>query len=271
MASLRRFVKERVSDCYRAYRAIAPVDLFTEKFRILMYHAVQQSDPSVDTMGLAVSPQVFSAHMGYLKDNGFDVIGLMDLVRMVQDRVSIPDKSIVITFDDGYRSVLENALPVLHRYHFTATVFVTISCIENKLPHGSYWRDWPALTWDEVSVLRREGIAIGSHAVTHTMLTRLSPDEAMREIKDSKEIIQNNLKEEVRSLSYPHGAFNKMVIDAVKKAGYRCACSSVHGTNGKDSDVFRLRRTEITAFDTARNKFEAKLSGSHDWLGLVGR
>ncbi len=222
-------------------------------------------------MGLAVPVQSFYEHMKYLKVNDFHVIGLSELINFISSGLTIPKKSIVITFDDGYKSIQTNALPILKEFGFTATLFVNIYFLEKKIPKESYWSDWQTLNWKEIIQLHESDIHIGSHALTHRKLTKVSEKDLQKEVIGSKEIIEQNIGEKIFAFSYPHGAFNHKIKNTLKANNFRCACSSIHGDNNARSDQYALRRTEITAFDDTIPKFEKKILGCFDWLGKVSR
>lgn len=272
MITINRFVKDRLSDFIFLYRKLTgSAETLKDGCRILMYHSVENSDPHKDRMGLAVPPDVFRMQMEYLKENGFHVIGLNDFVQRVRQELPIPKRSVAITFDDGYRSILTNASPVLQRQGFAATLFVNIHFVERKLSRDAYWYDWQTLSWDEVRKLSENGMLIGSHGVTHRRLSELSCDEISSEITRSKEIIENNINKPVSEFSYPQGSFNKEAMEILQNNGFVCACSSLCGINEKESDMFALKRTEITAFDDTPVKFGKKVSGCYDWLSIAGK
>ena len=266
MHNVKRIVKDRISDALFTYRRNAEARFLKGHARILIYHAVENSNPAEDKMGLAVTPSAFHEQMAYLKENGFRVTDLSGLVQGVMQKIPIQEKSVVITFDDGYKSVLTNALPVLKEFGFPATVFINVHFIERKLQESGYWRNWKTLGWEEVKHLSREGISMGSHALTHQRLTRVNPGSLYDEIVRSREIIEEKINNRIDTFCYPHGAFNRKVIEILKDNNFHCACSGIPGTADMHSDIFALRRTEITAFDDTRLKFMKKLLGCYDWI-----
>ena len=220
-------------------------------------------------MGLAVPPPAFEMHMRYLKKNGFCVIGLADLARKIKSRLPIPRKSVAIAFDDGYRSILTNALPILKKFEFTATLFVNVYFLERKLPKHVYWHDWQTLNWDDLRKLHEAGISIGSHALTHRSLAGMNTEELIGEIDASRKTIEGKISSEVYAFSFPHGRYTSEAKSILKDRGFLCACSSVNGANDKNADIFALKRTEITAFDDSPLKFEKKILGCYDWLAYL--
>lgn len=272
MSTINRYIKDNFSDLIFLFRRLTgSAESLKDGCRILMYHSVENSDSQTDRMGLAVSPDVFGMQMAYLKENGFHVIGLSDFAERMRRKLPIPERSVVITFDDGYRSILTNAFPVLKKHGFAATLFVNINFVERKLSRDSYWCDWQTLSWDEVRKLSGDGMSIGSHGMTHRRLSELSYDEILSEILRSKELIEHTINKSVGEFSYPQGSFNKDAMKILQNNGFVCACSSLCGINDNEPDIFALKRTEITAFDDTPVKFGKKVAGCYDWLSIAGK
>ncbi len=270
--AFKKVLKDRISDLVFIYKKHSHSEFSQKKkCRILLYHSIERSDQKKDKMGLGAPPEIFRMHMQYLKENNFRIIDLPSLVKRINNNISIPDKSVVITFDDGYKSILTEALPIIKEFGFKAILFVNLYFVERKLPDHLFWHDWPTLNWGEINELYDAGVSIGSHAVTHNELAGLNDEELKKEIADSKELIERNINGKINTFSYPHGSFNEKVIEALKNNNYVCSCSSIEGTNDSQSNLFALKRTEITSFDNTQHKFEKKISGSYDWLGKLNK
>ncbi len=266
---LKRFIKDLVSDVLFSCNRGKWERLNKGDFRILLYHSVEKRDTSVDTMGLAISPELFYAQMKYLKEKGANILSLPDLIAGIINGLPIPDKAVAITFDDGYKSVFTGALPILKEFGFTAAVFINIYFVENKIANSLYYHDWSALSWKEVKQLYGAGLSIGSHALTHGKLAKLSDQEINYEVKQSKILIEDNTGIKINTFSYPHGSFNRRIKNIVRDSGFICSCSSIEGINNTKADFYALKRTEISAFDNSLARFEKKVSGSYDWLGYI--
>lgn len=264
---IKRFIKDGISEAALFLNKLQP-DFGANRCRILMYHSIEKCDLCIDRMGLAVHPDDFYMQMRYLSDNGFKVIGLDELSCFVSGKEHIPDKLVIITFDDGYRSILENAAPILKDFSFTAVLFLNIDFLEKKIPCNFYWHGWPILNWSEARLLAHAGVSLGSHGLMHRRLASFDEARINDEIAESKTRIEKNTGVIVNSFSYPNGSFDHRVKSALRQSGFVCACSSVEGFNTSVSDLFALKRTEITGFDTLKT-FKKKLSGSRDWLGYV--
>jgi peptidoglycan/xylan/chitin deacetylase (PgdA/CDA1 family) len=235
---------------------------------ILMYHSIADEDeagihPYYRT---ATAPSVFAAQMESLRQAGFSVIGLGEAIR----RCNKPDaeKSVVISFDDGYRNFYANAFPVLDRYGFTATMFLPTAYIgESNLT----FKGKECLSWGEVRELRKHGISFGSHTVTHPQLHDCNASSIRNEILASKQAIEQKLGCAVQSFSYPFAfpetdnSFKARLRDELRHAGYENGVCTTVGHPSPASDPYFLRRLPVNSDDDPQ-LFLAKLAGSYDWL-----
>lgn len=187
---------------------------------ILMYHAVANvaADPNL----LCVPPERFAEQMAWMdrcRLRGVSVSTLIEAMRAGRSRGLVG-----ITFDDGYASVLDAALPVLHRHGFGATVFV----ISDRLGGRNDWdegTDWPLLSAAGVRELASAGIEIGSHSASHVRLSGLAPGQLVRQVGQSRADLAALLGCEVPGFAYPYGAMDATARQAVHDAGYSYACA----------------------------------------------
>lgn len=191
--------------------------------------------------------------MTALADGGYEVLSLGEVLQVLRGQRSSPSKAVALTFDDGYRGLLDHALPVLERFGFRATFFL----VSDRMGTTNTWDaghgDPPRslMGWSEAAALVGQGMEIGSHSRTHPFLTDLSEPEMESEIRGSKEAIEDRLGRPVRFFSYPHGLHDSRSRRLVASAGYTAACTSQFGGNGLRTNSFLLRRSEITSHDTA--------------------
>jgi len=171
---------------------------------------------------------------------------LLEAVDWLKLRVPFPERSLVITFDDGYQSVYEEALPVLEQYGMCATVFLTVgdggkTGSASRLPslHGR-----SMLSWREIAELRSAGFSFGAHTLTHVDLTQAPLDQVESEIRQSKRIIEDTLGIPVVSFAYPYGRFDQRSL-AVARQHFACACSDKLALVGRDSDPHTLERVDV--------------------------
>lgn len=188
---------------------------------ILMYHAVAALPRDPDR--ISVSPACFREQIGWLARAGYRGVSVGELVRA--HARSSARGLVGLTFDDGYRSVLEHAAPVLRQVGFTATVFPVV---ERLGWHNAWDPQGPhlaTLTVEELRALREHGVEIGSHTLTHPMLTRARPDHQAREIAQSRLRLAELLGQAPAGLSYPFGDVDAAVARLARTAGYAYACA----------------------------------------------
>src|SRR5262249_30978215 len=152
-------------------------------------------------------PDRFAQQLRYLRDSGFRTVSLGEWRRAKDTWTPLPGRCVMLTFDDGFRDFASNAWPLLRRYGFDATLFVPTAYVGSaNVWHASYGESPPLLTWDQLRTIRGEGVVIGSHSVTHPMMTALTPNEIVREAARSRTTLERELGAPVTSLAYPHGA-----------------------------------------------------------------
>jgi len=215
---------------------------------ILTFHAVDNR-PSV----IAFPPKLFQRSMARLHDRGYQTLSLPELIDCLQRGVPFPERSLAITFDDGYQSVYEQAFPSLQRYGFTATVFLTVGAKGNgtkaeRLPSMS---GRSMLSWSEIKEMYRWGITFGAHTLTHPDLTTLPLKKVEIEINDSKAAIEDALDTPVACFAYPYGRYDTRCREIVSHH-FVCACSDKLGLVRPDSDVYAMERVDAYYLRTDR-------------------
>jgi peptidoglycan/xylan/chitin deacetylase (PgdA/CDA1 family) len=214
-----------------------------------------------------VHPEQFRWQMRYLAEHGHQVLPLAELYRALNAGQTLPQRSVVLTFDDGFADNYIRAYPILREHAFPATIFLTVGFIgAATLPVLSdVHHVLPPLTWEQVNEMGRHGVAFGSHTLTHPSLPRLPQEEARHEVHASRLLLEEKLGRPVPFFCYPRGRFTRAVKDMVKQAGYTGACSIHPGPVRAGSDGFALPRTYIGQDDTL-NDFRKKLCGAYDLL-----
>ena len=192
---------------------------------------------------MIVAEADFEAQMKYLKENGYHVIMLEQLLDFIDFKEQIPEKSVVITIDDGWRSFYDIAYPILIKYRFPATLFVYTDFIGGR----------KAMSWEQIKEISQKGFDIQCKTRTHRNLTRLKEKESFKEYFESIEkeisypekLVKQKLRKDCSCLAYPYGATNSLVIAILKKQGYRAAFIVKQGSNPFFVDNFRIKRSEI--------------------------
>lgn len=205
---------------------------------ILMYHYIEYNKDKGDTLrtGLSVTPFNFSKQLETLKENGYTVIDFRELKTILKGEEEIPNKPILLTFDDGYRDFYTDAFPVLKKFNMKATNFI----ITNHIGRSGN------LTEEMIKELLKSGlITIGAHTKNHINLTRVSDSEAWSEIKGSKEKLEKTFGIKILDFAYPYGFFNEAAISLVKKSGYDTASSTILGSIQNTDNIFRLNRIRV--------------------------
>jgi peptidoglycan/xylan/chitin deacetylase (PgdA/CDA1 family) len=207
---------------------------------ILTFHSISEGDSP-----LKISPALFAQQMAWLKTNA-QVLPLQEVVCSLAEHCPLPERAVVLTFDDGFRDFLDAALPVLDRFKFPATIFLpTGYCgLSNSWPGQPDWvRREALLNWKEVSDLANLGFVFGAHSMSHPMLPTLPLADAEREIRGSKTEIEKHLNQSVEFFAYPFGSWNPAVRDLVSKC-FRAACSTGAGVIEPDAHPFALPRVD---------------------------
>jgi peptidoglycan/xylan/chitin deacetylase (PgdA/CDA1 family) len=223
----------------RRLRLPEPLPQREIKVPILMYHLINVSSPETPSMErrLTVHPADFARQMRWLKHHGYRTITQRELFEALFQGRRLGPKPILITFDDGYRDLYENASPVLARLGMRATAYVVSRRLKNGYPLF--------LTWRLLRQLPSRGIEIGSHTATHVDLTSLSDREALRELVESRLAIERRLRHPVQWLAYPFGDYDARIERLARRAGYVLAVTTEGGSVQSARRPLALRRLQV--------------------------
>ena len=232
---------------------------------ILCYHGVteRRERSPADRHGIHIRADRFEAQLDYLRKH-FQVISLAEFLKARQSNAPLPDRAVVLTFDDGYRNFLTSAAPRLAARGFPVSVFLITDTIqpdgEAKPANWSETDDETFLSWKEVQTLREQGVEFGSHTCSHRKLSELAPAEVDHELRASYEAMQTHLSQPAMPLAFPFGSYSDAVIAMARQLPYTCALTTDAGTNGPATDLFLLRRNLI-GDDDDEAAFVARVSG----------
>jgi peptidoglycan/xylan/chitin deacetylase (PgdA/CDA1 family) len=221
---------------------------------ILMYHRIAKLRarlPAI-TRALTVDPGDFAAQMRWLAGHRFHTVTQEQLFGALEHGEQLPTRPVVITFDDGYRDVLANAAPVMHRLGMHGTAYVITSRISGS--------DVSFLSWLQLNTLEENGIEIGSHTVDHAELPALSDPAALQELIRSRHALELHLHHPVQWFAYPAGKFDSRTEALVRQAGYVLAVTTQPGVDQDARSPFALHRYEV--LDTTGVRGLASLLGA---------
>ncbi|MEN8384544.1 polysaccharide deacetylase family protein [Acinetobacter towneri] len=223
--------------------------------RILMYHMVREHIHGAKFNKLRVKPIEFEKQIAWLKAKGFNFVTMQEL----QDNWgNHPEKTVAITFDDGYLDNLENAFPILEKHQAKATIYVVVDRHDRdwstykKAHHnsGELARE-PKLSDGQVRFLAKSGLVeIGSHTMTHANLDKLTDEECLQELGQSKQQLEQMIDQLVTSFAYPFGIYSQRDVELAKQAGYRNAVTTKEGIDIAQPDFMQLQRIKISGKDS---------------------
>lgn len=208
--------------------------------KVLTYHNIDYPPQEAKLKSLYVNTEKF--------ENQIKLLKMLNINTVLPDSIGNDKKSVILTFDDGYRDFIKNAYPILKKYNSKAIIFVVAGLLDKY----NIW-DWqklnvkkPLMDWEEIRFLINEGFEIGSHTITHPFLTKIPEKTAKAEIEDSKKMLEDKLGVEIKTFCYPYGDYNEKIKDMVINAGYKMAFSTKEGKYEESKDIFEIKR--ITVF-----------------------
>ncbi|BBY94138.1 hypothetical protein MGALJ_38070 [Mycobacterium gallinarum] len=211
---------------------------------ILMYHSVADEPPAA-TRRLAVLPGSFELQVSYLANNGFTGLTFSDLADAFRTGAALPERPVVLTFDDGYADFASEAWPILRRHRFPATVFVTTGWVADAGPDAAGEPLDRMMSWAQIAGLSEAGIEMAAHTHSHPQLDQLGDAELRHELGRSRALLEDAINAPVRALAYPYGYSSTRVRLAARSAGYRFAASVRNVRATPSDDLFTLPRLTV--------------------------
>ena len=181
---------------------------------VIMYHDIRTEPLNY----FDVTVQDFCSQLDWLKANDYETLTLEEFVAYIRNGEAFPEKSVLITFDDGYSGIYNYAFPELSKRSMKAVFFITAGVVGKV--NGTY----PHVTVKELQeIAGNKNFSIGSHTMSHPNLVKLSSEDRIHELAESKSILEEITGREIIAVAYPEGNYDKNVIDSVKEAGYEIA------------------------------------------------
>jgi peptidoglycan/xylan/chitin deacetylase (PgdA/CDA1 family) len=235
--------------------------------RILMYHMISPRKPGATFNKLRVHPQAFEAQIRWLKESGWSFVTM----RYLLENPYLPEKTVAVTFDDGYADNYTNAMPILKAHNAMATIYLVLDrhkrdwSTSKKAHHdsGELMRE-PKLTNNQMQEMLESGVfELGAHTLTHANLPRLAADLRRREICESKAALEAMFGTSVTSFAYPFGLYEQEDVEIVRDCGF---LSAVTTDEGIDTDIHKraleLRRIKISGKDSIKHFQRRLLTGN---------
>jgi len=210
-------------------------DYFSEGFPILCYHKIEPVPAGARIRGLYLEPSLFRRQIQELSGAGFS---------FSLPGSHTPSQSVAVTFDDGFLSNLEAAVPVMKEIGARAINYL----VADRIGKTS---DWETAEGGEARSLMDEaqvrdwlsaGNWIGAHTCTHPRLSKIPRDRAREEIFSSKRMLEDRFGQPIEHFAYPFGDYDDAVVEMVREAGFKTACTMDRGVNDRNTDPFRLKR-----------------------------
>lgn len=219
---------------------------------VIAYHKIDEPTADIKLRGAFTSPKNFAKQMTYLKKRNVSFYTASEIIEYYRNNGAFPAKSVALTFDDGWKDNYTNAFPILRDLGIKATIFLVPSCVGQTTAKvvGDGEREREHMALEDVLEMSEYGIEFGSHTLNHKLMHQISPAEIEYEVEESKKAIENLTQKDCRVFAYPAGFFTETAQEAVKRAGYIAAFTTVYGENEK-INLYALNRIEILR----RNRF----------------
>ncbi|HEX3712317.1 MAG TPA: polysaccharide deacetylase family protein [Trebonia sp.] len=220
---------------------------------VLMYHEI--ADATITKSKLAVDPGVFADQMAYLSDAGFTSITAGELATsLAHGGAGLPERPVVVTFDDGYGDFYDHAVPLLKQHGLVATVFQTTGWV------GLTDKVKRMMNWRELAEVAEAGMEVGAHTYRHPQLDQLSEKAAREELYGPKSTLEDKLGIAVPGIAYPFGYSNSMVRRLAEEAGYAYGYSVGNALTKTGADAFALPRLTVKR-STTMDSFRRMVNG----------
>jgi len=222
---------------------------------VLAYHMIDDAD---DTY--SVSAAEFEKQMQYLKENGYTAISLLEFAKAKKGKFTLPDKPIIITFDDGYANNYTTAMPIMEKYGMKGTMFM----VANDIGKEDYF------TVEQMKDWQAHHMEIGSHTANHVPLATLTSEQKKEEIVASKLLLEWKGLNTVFFMAYPFGSFDAESEQLLKENDYLGGLTGKSGLNTFDTNPYLLHRVNVPKPKFGLTEFKLRLlkANMYTRLGL---
>jgi peptidoglycan/xylan/chitin deacetylase (PgdA/CDA1 family) len=230
------------------------------KIPVLMYHSIS-SHASPRFTPCIIPPDMFEEQLSYLEQHNYTSLTITQLT-LAQGGHGLPERPVILTFDDGFADFYTHAWPALRRHGFSATLYVVTGFVGGT----SRWLEdmgeeaRPMLSWEQLAEISAGGIECGAHTHTHPALDMLPPAVARDEIARSKDLLEEHLERSVPSFAYPFGYYNAQVRRLVQETGFTSACAINRALSSPRDNPYTITRLAIKP-DASLHDFALALAG----------
>lgn len=217
---------------------------------ILLYHSVSDT-PSARMSDYTVRPATFARHLDTIAESGSNTLTVSDLRDALDSGRPLPERPVLVTFDDGYLDTLTAAAPLLAERGMATTAYVITGSVGRVSPDGD-----PMMSWSQIDELAGLGVEIGGHSHTHPELDTLTAERASDEVRTCKDQLEQRTGRPVRSFAYPHGYSSPRARRVVEAAGYSSACSVKNALSTPEDPRYAMSRLMVlstTSDETIRD------------------
>lgn len=222
----------------------APID----DVSVLMYHEI--AEPDGPWSNLYVSEENLIKQLDWLLEEGYKTITMADLEKNRAGKKFLPDKVIVLTFDDGYASMYNFVFPALQERNMVAVFYL----------YPDKFGNWNSLSPAQIKEMAQAGMEIGSHSKSHADMTQITNERLKYELTESKKILEEISGLSLVSFCYPSGRFNDQVITELMEAGYTNAVTTQYGKYSLEDSIYKIKRVRINYTDSLQNFISKILS-----------
>lgn len=259
----------------------------TPRVTILALHKVAPLPPETSEIPYYnIDPQRFECLLDTLHTLKIPVIGLADFVAAChRGGRGLPRRAVILTFDDGFENVCQFAYPRLKERGWPLTIFLATDGIEggefsflrwdetSRRDRARHPEHWAPLSWESARSMDTDVVELGSHTCSHIHLGNLDSAAIRRELTHSRDVIRERTGRDVTLFSYPfgtreYGAFSDRTRQALIDCGYLGACTSETGRCSSSTDLFELKRIDVSERETPFS-LRCKLVGAYTWVGMM--